>query len=161
MISTFTINDLPPIKESPMIKLAYLLAGIVSASIVFAVTPNPPSGLSAREALKVRTANTDTMEMMGEVFAAVELNSDLMMRFSHHTDNHIGGVPCCPECFGSEIADRPLPTVSEEKDTKPYATLLDDSVELYMGMRNLRGSLQGQETALRHTLKKLREGNRH
>ena len=84
-------------------------------------------------------------------------SSDIIMRYSHYTNDHSTPVLFCPECF----PDRPKEDETEFDDPEAGVPetmdqLLKDSREQSLSVGSLTSSLRLEQAALKYHLEKLR-----
>ncbi len=103
-------------------------------------------------------ANSALIGELGQIAGVMEETSDIMMRYSHYTDNHTEQVPLCPEC-GTEsiLGDETVPEEPAEEIPETMEQLLADARELGRSVGSLKSGMVHQRTALRHHLERLRE----
>ena len=102
--------------------------------------------------------NSRGIDELGKAAALMTECSDIIMRYSHFTDNHTEQVVLCPECAtGSPIGEEPTFEDPEEEYPATINQLLTDSRELRKGIGSINIGLQIQLTALRRHLNRLRE----
>ena len=109
-------------------------------------------------AAAVVDVSTRTLPVLGQLADAQTRLSDVLMRFSHYTDQHPSGRRLfCPECSGRSVPlQRKMPLVSPP--TLPtLAHALDAAVEIHRGSRSLLTGMQSQHTAALYTLRRMRE----
>ena len=104
--------------------------------------------------------NSRVIDEIGKAAALMTECSDIIMRYSHFTDNHTEQVILCPECgTGGPVHEEPVIEYPEEEYPATIDQLLKDSYELRRGVGSIVVGLKLQLTGLQHHLKRLRENN--
>ncbi|MCH2203864.1 MAG: hypothetical protein MK102_18010 [Fuerstiella sp.] len=102
--------------------------------------------------------NSRVIDEIGKAAALMTECSDIIMRYSHFTDNHTEQVIFCPECgTRGPVHEEPEIEDTEEEYPATIDQLLKDSDELRRGVGSIIIGLRLQRTGLRHHLKRLRE----
>lgn len=150
-----------------------VVANVILISLLFFV------GKAAfLEERAVRSANTDSITLLGVLSESMCANSDLMMRFSHYTDAHPSGgeIMFCPECSRGKGSRFDSYTIAGSKpdDDTPWGSLRSmwewwsggyrqslsqDAIEVQRGIRGISEGMLIQRQALRYTLSRMREAS--
>jgi predicted metallo-beta-lactamase superfamily hydrolase len=118
------------------------------------------------EITKVIVANTEIIDVNGQLSQQIRQNSDIIMRYHHHLDGHdpsVNKVLLCPECWTEE--DTPtefskyfITEFEDQAEEVPetFGQLLEDCKEIETSIQSAKSSLFGQSVTLQRILDKIR-----
>lgn len=106
--------------------------------------------------------NNAVFQEIQHAFDLTVQNSDIMMRFSHHTDGHETKVPFCPECFNTPDGNDDMNEIEdhEVEIERSMKQLLLDSIEFEEAFQRMSSAMANHGYTLQHTLNQLREQNK-
>lgn len=106
--------------------------------------------------------NNAVFQEIQHAFDLTVQNSDIMMRFSHHTDGHETKVPFCPECFNAPDGNDDMSEIEdhEVEIERSMKQLLLDSIEFEEAFQRMSSAMVNHGYTLQHTLNQLREQNK-
>ena len=118
--------------------------------------PQPNDEVDIASVIEV---NSRVMDELGRSAELMSDSSDIIMRFSHFTDEHTAQVLLCPECSPESGTDEDLEIEdSEEVIPETMVQLLKDANELYATALRFSSHLNQQQVALKRHLTQLRAG---
>ena len=104
--------------------------------------------------------NTDTINKIGMLNEVMHDNSDTMMRFAHYLNPHTSPMLMCPECGGRHnVPERAVYIDPVDDGQGSIDDLHSDAKELNKSVIRILTNVMHQNTTLRNTLQKLRDGS--
>ena len=106
--------------------------------------------------------NNAVFQEIQHAFDLTVQNSDIMMRFSHHTDGHETKVLFCPECFNTPDGNDDMSEIEDHEVEIEHSMkqLLLDSIEFEEAFQRMSSAMANHGYTLQHTLNQLREQNK-